>query len=344
MEEVMKRTAAGRLALALALVLAAGVADAGWEIHSRSIGKGGQGEEEVSYFQKDRIRSESAGSTTVMDFASRKIIWIDKKERKYSVMTIDEFKRMMREGLRNASQAMEEMKKQGIPVPGSSPAPKGKVTMSRITGATVAGYACDGYRVSVGGDPREDVWVTKKIDLRGEIGPAVWKEFEDLSREMKTMGLRSDDYEASAEYRKIMESGYPMKVVDRESGGVQEVTRGEKKTIAASLFEEPQGYEKVPFDRMTHGSAEGMPASGGKFPGQGETIRRGAKESREKGVSGQAVGGAGGKDVDSGKEAAGEAKDAATQGAQEPVQEKKGEVLDGISGGAKEGIKKLFKW
>jgi hypothetical protein len=306
MEEVMNRTATGRLAVALALVLVAGVANAGWEIHSRSIRKGGQGEEEVSYFQKDRIRSESADMATVMDFSSRKIVWIDKKERKYSVMTIDEFKKMMREGLRNASQAMEEMKKQGIPVPGSSPAPKGKVTVSRLTGATVAGYACDGYRVSVGGDPREDLWVTKKIDLKGEIGPAVWREFEDLSREMKTMGLRSDDYEASAEYRKIMESGYPMKVEDRESGGVQEVTRGEKKSIAASVFEEPQGYEKVPFDRMTHGSAEGMPTYGGKSPG--------------------------------------EAKDAATPEAQEPVREKKGKVLDGIGEGAKEGIKKLLPW
>jgi hypothetical protein len=344
MEEVMKRMATGRLAVALALVLVAGVADAGWEIHSRSIRKGGQSGEEVSYFQKDRIRSESADMATVMDFSSRKIVWIDKKERKYSVMTIDEFKKTMREGPRQASQAMEEMKKQGIPVPGSYSRPKGKVTVSRLTGATVAGYACDGYRVSVGGDHREDIWVTKKIDLKREIGPAVWREFEDLSQEMKTMGFRSDDYETSEEYRKIGESGYPMKIVDRESGGVQEVTRGEKKTIPASLFEEPPGYEKVPFDRMTRGSAEGMPTSGEKFPGYGKTIRRGAKESRGEGVAGQPVGGAYGKGVDSGQASSGEAKGTATPGAQEPTGEKKGEVLGGIREGAKEGIKKLLPW
>jgi hypothetical protein len=54
-----------------------------------------------------------------------------------------------------------------------------------------------------------------------------------------------------AECRKIVESGYPMKIVDRESGGLQKGTRGKTMTIAASLFEEPQGYEKAPFDRMT---------------------------------------------------------------------------------------------
>jgi hypothetical protein len=48
--------------------------------------------------------------------------------------------------------------------------------------------------------------------------------------------------------------------------------------------------------------------------------------------------------TDYGKQTAEEVKDAASRGAQEPVQEKKGEVLDSIREGAKKGIKKLFKW
>ena len=173
------------------------------------------------------------------------------------MMTFEEFKKMVREGMKASRQAMDEMKRQGIPVPGVPSRPKGKVTVSRLSGATVAGYECDGYRVSVGGGPREDIWVTRKIDLMGEMGPAVRKEFDDLSREMKNMGMDSDEVEESAEYRKIMEDGYPMKFVDKGSGMVQQVTLVEKKTISASLFEEPKGYEKVPYDKMTFGSSEG---------------------------------------------------------------------------------------
>lgn len=136
---------------------------------------------------------------------------------------------MVREGMKASQQAMEEMKRQGISLPGASSRPGGKVTVARISGGTVAGYACDGYRVSVGGTPREEIWGTGKIDPAGELGPAVWKEFEDLSREMKKMGLGQDDYEESAEYRKVLESGYPMKFVDKESGATQEVIRAEKK-------------------------------------------------------------------------------------------------------------------
>jgi hypothetical protein len=256
-------------------------------IQSRTSGSGGKAEQEVSYFQRDRVRTEASGGAHVMDFAARKIITIDTGGKKYNVMTFEEFKKMVRESMKASRQAMDEMKRQGISVPGGSSRPKGKVTVSRLAGETVAGYECDGYRVSVGGGPREDLWVTRKIDLAGEMGPAVWKEFDDLSREMKNMRMDSGDYEESAEYRKIMEGGYPMKFVDGGSGLVREVTLVEKKTISASLFEEPKGYEKVPYDKMTFGSSEGA-SRGAREPvreKKGEAldgIREGTKEGIKK--------------------------------------------------------------
>jgi hypothetical protein len=324
----------------LGCFLLLGTADAGWVIHSRTSGAGGKANQEVSYFQRDQVRTEASGSVQVMDFAARKILTIDTGGKKYSVMTFEEFKKMVREGMKASRQAMEEMKRQGISVPGVPSRPKGKATVSRLSGATVAGYECDGYRVSVGGSPREDIWVTRKIDLGGEMGPAVRKEFEDLSREMKNMGMDSGEVEESAEYRKIMEDGYPMKFVDKGSGMVQEVTLVEKKTISASLFEEPKGYEKVPYDKMTFGPSAGAPASGKGTPRRGETMRPETGKSPGEG----AAGAVGGRAADYGKQSTEEAKDAASRGAQEPVQEKKGEVLDSIREGTKEGVKKLFKW
>jgi hypothetical protein len=339
----MRRVAAGSVVVIIGCFLLLGTADAGWVIHSRTSGSGSKAEQEVSYFQRDRVRTEASGGAHVMDFAARKIIMIDTGGKKYNVMTFEEFKKIVRESMKASRQAMDEMKRQGIPVPGTASRPKGKVTVSRLSGATVAGYECDGYRVSAGGGPREDIWVTRKIDLMGEIGPAAWKEFEDLSREMKNMGMDSDEYEGSAEYRKIMEGGYPMKFVDRGSGLVREVTLVEKKTISASLFEEPKGYEKVPHDKMTYGTSAGAPASGKGIPQRGETMRPETERSAGEGAAG-AAGAVGGRATDYGKQSAEEAKGAASRGAQEPVQEKKGEVLDSIREGTKEGVKKLFKW
>ncbi|MBK5096109.1 MAG: hypothetical protein JJE32_10565 [Deltaproteobacteria bacterium] len=45
----------------------------------------------------------------------------------------------------------EEMQQKGISFPGISSRPQGKLTVSSLPGATIAGYGCDGYRVSVGG-------------------------------------------------------------------------------------------------------------------------------------------------------------------------------------------------
>lgn len=338
----MRRLISGGLVFFVGCILILGTADAGWVIHSKDTGSRVEATEEVTYFQRNRIRTDVEGSTHVMDFAAKKILTVDNEKKQYSVMTFEEFRTMVREGMKAARQSMDEMKRRGIPVPGATSGPKGKITVSRISGSTIAGYPCDGYRVSVGGTPREDVWVTKKIDLRGEIDPAAWKEFEDLSREMKKMGMELDEYEESPEYRNVMESGFPMKHVSRDSNYVQEVTRVEKKEIPASLFEEPKGFERVPFDRMTYGLSEETPAAGRGSRGGGETIRPDAAEPREEGK--ESAPGVGGRATDYGKQSAEEAKDAASRGAQEPVQEKKGEVLDDIREGAREGIKKLFKW
>lgn len=313
-----------------------GTAEAGWVIASRH-GSGNRFDQEVSYFQKDRVRQESGDTVHVMDFIRRQIIWIDKRERKYSVMTFDEFRQMLRESMKAARGAMDEMKKRGIAIPGMTEPPKGKVTVSRIAGATVAGYACDGYRILVGGTAVEELWVTRKIDLSSEIGPAMRREFDELSREARKLGFAPQGFEEDPAYRNLMESGYPMKTVDKESGFINEVTRVEKRAIDAALFAEPKGFRKESFRTMT--------GAGTRKPAVGADEYTGPPPPRpaSKPAAGEA-GGAAGKAADVGKQTAGEAVEAAKEGATEPFEEKKGGALDSIREGTKERIKKLFKW
>ncbi|MGA6994101.1 MAG: DUF4412 domain-containing protein [Candidatus Deferrimicrobiaceae bacterium] len=276
----------------------------------------GPGKKEVAYFQKDRVRVEMPDSVQVMNFQSRKIIWIDKEEKTYSVMTFDEFKQMVRENMKAVNQAMEEMKRRGISMPGAVSRPARRFEVHKLPGATIAGYPSDGYQISEGGRVTEEIWTTKKIDLSREVDPAIYREFEELSRESSQMMQGAGEVEQDPALKKVYESGYVMKTVYKETGDVDQVTRAERKSLSESLFTEPKGYKKVP------------PAIRG--------ISRGGEMPESGGVGGQAA--------DYGKQTTEEAKDAASRGAQEPVQEKKREGLDSIRKGASEGIKKLFKW
>lgn len=100
---------AGGLAAALLLgaVLFPGASSAGWVIASQSSTPEGKTFRDTEYFQRDKVRTESEGSAHVLDFARRRIVWIDTKEKKYSAMTFDEFRRMMRESMRKASAAKD---------------------------------------------------------------------------------------------------------------------------------------------------------------------------------------------------------------------------------------------
>lgn len=339
----MRRMAAACVTMIALVFLILGTADAGWEIHSLFTSRMGPGEKEVTYFQKDRVRVEMPDSVQVMNFQSRKIIWIDKEERTYSVMTFDEFKRMVRENMKAANQAMEEMKRRGMSMPGAVSRPAGRIEVHKLPGGAIAGYPSDGYQVSEDGRVTEEIWTTKKIDLSREVDPAIYREFEELSRESSQMMQGAGEGEQNPALKKVYESGFVMKTVYKETGDVDEVTRAERKSLPESLFTEPKGYKKVP-PAMREISRGGGMADPGGMP-SGQPGPEGIEGSHGAGgaADGSAAGDVGGRAAGYGKQTAEEAKDAASRGAQEPVQEKE-DVLDSIGEGAKEGIKKLFKW
>lgn len=307
-------------AAAVLLFLSAGAAQAGWMIEEATRGRN-VAMEETNWFQNEKIRNETTDQATVMDFSSRRILWIDKKKKTYSSMTFEEFRQILRETLRQADAAMEQMRKAGIAIPGRTDAPRGKVTVSKGAGGTVAGYSCDGYSVSVGGTPTEEVLVTSKIDLASEMGKKTKSEFEELSREFRKMGAAFKPEIDDPAYSAIFEKGYPMKTVDKATNSVHEVVRVKKTQIGKELFEEPADYRKVPF-REQFGSPE---TSGGE--------RRGPAASVSPSDPGRNA-------ADLGNRTTDQPQDAETQA----PQEKKGGTMDAIKEGVGGGIKKLFNW
>jgi len=322
--EGMKGRGAILLSGIFVLVLFLGTAEAGWVIQAES--RGGMGtSQDTTWFQKEKIRSEGGDHAHIMDFTARQVLWIDMKQRKYSSMTFDEFKQFMRESMRQANAAMEEMKRMGIQVPGQPAGPRGKVTVSKGLGATVAGYACDGYSVSVGGKLSEEIWVTRRIDLASEMGSRMKKEFEDMESEFKKMGAAFKPEAEAPEYMKIYESGYPMRVVDKASGYTHEVTKAERKDVPADVFREPKGYAKVPITDLYGISRED---AGGRRP---PTAAPRAADP-------------GGREAEYMRLQAEESAEAARQDALRQAEEQKAKESDAAKEGAGEGIRRLFKW
>lgn len=306
----------------------AGTGSAGWEIHERTTSPTGGDTKQVTYLEKNRVRVEMPDSVQVMDFRSRKILMIDKREKTYSVMTFDEFKRMVRENMKAASKAIEEMKRRGISIPGAASQPKRRIEVRKLPGATIAGYPCDGYQVRKDGEVTEEIWTTTKIDLSREFDPANYREFADLSRETANMIPGGEETKPDPALQKVYESGYVMKTVYKETGDVDQVTRAERKTLPASLFTEPKGYKKVPSAMRSISRKDRAEEPGAMSP-----ARPGRQEFERSHGDGVVPGGQ-----------SGEVAGTPSEGAKNPDGEKEGGGLDSLREGAKKGIRKLFKW
>lgn len=310
------------------LALGAGAAEAGWVIESRRSGGGQQEpEKETNWFQRDKVRTEGGDYAHVLNYKERKFIGINKKEKKYSVMTFDEYRKKVLGAMKVTEQWQEDMKRKGNFSPAD--AKKEKVTVKRLGGGTVAGYPCDGFRVTRGDAEgtiwsEEEFWITNKIDLSSEFGPAAMKEFDDLSREQDRLGMGSWEDNLDPAYKKIFDSGYTMKEVDKRGNSTNEVTRAERKSIDDSLFREPKGYARVPFEKL-YPPPPGMMPEGVEFPDKmPESLAAPPPEPPPPArATDDGAGGVVEEDTDNRKQGEG-----------------RGKITEGVG----EGIKKLFKW
>jgi hypothetical protein len=132
------------------------------------------------------------------------------------------------------------------------------VTVSRVgSGGKVAGQDTDKYSVTVDGKPYKEVWLAVDSPIMEEAR-VFTKSAMDLSKQVegcKQIGPLSATLvampESSKEYMTLMEKGWRLKEVDMRNGNVQyEVESLTKKSIPASDFQIPAGYEKLDMMEM----------------------------------------------------------------------------------------------
>ena len=251
------------------------VARAGWVIEqSEYANPGAEGTKTIQYISKNRLKTVGEGNTFIMDFARDIFIATDQENRVYWSGTVDEYvqevrkfqqaannlvRQQMEEAMKemppDQRKAMEDLLQQmrdsGTPSPSQQPTKRPEVKVeSTAETATIAASKATKIMVYADGKPYQEVWLAKGTTLKADLD---LKRMRGLQAKL-TQAIMADissrqAVEEDPAYEKMLDQGYPVKVVDLgESGEPEstiEVTRMEKRDIPDKEFQPPEGYRRI---------------------------------------------------------------------------------------------------
>jgi hypothetical protein len=256
-------------AVLAAPLLASGRAHAGVTL----VMQRGKDPESTLYVDGDKMRMENPRSSNeravVIDAAAKHMLMINDSEKSYSEMTEADLDRaasmlasrraMMQERLK--SMPPDQRARMEKMMGGAEDKPHELKFVKLGTKKTVNGFACEMYRVTDDGQPKEEdciaPWssaVLTRADFAG-----LRKYSEDMAKKLGAMAGKGnrifeqfDKFPGFPVVRHSLESG------DREDEQLKSVKRG---SIPASTFAAPTGYTKKPspFELMGGGPPGGRP-------------------------------------------------------------------------------------
>ena len=252
------------------IFLCAGQVSAGWVIDQVMKGDTESSRQQV-VLQANRMKTLVLGeggrpaAAFILDLDARTITQVDYQKRFFATATVQEYSQMIRDAQQAAAEkvgqamkAMQEALKEMPPeqrqmveqMMRSGPAPQEcrepKVEMlKRGEQATIAGYSAIRYDVLVDGKLDSELWIAKGITAWSELDPG---KLERIAAELgklsgcgpsqKPQGLLGAD-----PTWKLSKEGYPVRTVDRNSGGrTIEVVRAEHRTVPLEEFQPPSGF------------------------------------------------------------------------------------------------------
>ncbi len=208
-----------------------------------------------SYYMPHKFKSTTPdmGNAMIVRLDKKMIYQIDPTEKTYSEMTFDEWEAQMKKMSQKMDAQTEELQKKMESMPeeqrkmveqmmgNQMAAKKGKDAKIDVkkTGETkkIAGLGCTKYTVTRDGKEALALWATK--DLKG---------FDTMRKDIQEFSSRmmASDFQGTKGLAEAMNKvdGFPMET-DMQGGVKIEVTKVERKEIAASEFEVPAGYTKV---------------------------------------------------------------------------------------------------
>jgi hypothetical protein len=115
---------------------------------------------------------------------------------------------------------------------------------------TIAGHPAAKIMVYADGKPYQEVWLTKGLTLKDDLDLKRLRGIQSQLTQaiLPTLSSRQAVEEDPA-YARLLEQGYPVKIVELGEGGepesVTEVVRLEKRDIAEREFQVPEGYRRI---------------------------------------------------------------------------------------------------
>jgi hypothetical protein len=225
------------------------------------------------YFSKNMLKSLQGNSGIILNFNINQIVAFNPAKRLYWIGRIDDYinevKRsvaqsiMSIEGtLKNISPERrkaieEEMKKQGIKIPGEANRSDKKVEVKierTPDKQNIAGYDATKYNIYTDGVLYQEIWFSEDLDVYKEIDMKKMKDFQSRVTETLSSLYSGKDasVESNLEYQKTFERGYPLKTVQFPgyNQAIIEVTSAKETEIVDNEFEIMKGFSRTTLDEV----------------------------------------------------------------------------------------------
>jgi hypothetical protein len=208
-----------------------------------------------NYYMPHMFKSatKDMGGTVIVRLDKKMIYQIDSNEKTYSEMTFDQWEAELKKMNAKMDAQMDEMKKKMDTMPeeqrkmmeqmmgdkmGAGKSKDAKIDVTKTSeNKKIGGYGCTKYSVARDGKETLALWATK--DLKG---------YDTMRKDMEefTSRMMATDFQGMKSYAEAIKKvdGFPMEA-DMQGGIKMEVSKVERKSLAASEFEVPAGYTKV---------------------------------------------------------------------------------------------------
>jgi hypothetical protein len=208
-----------------------------------------------SYYMPHMFKSSTMdmGNMIIVRLDKKLIYQVDSNEKTYSEMTFDEWEAQMKKMGEKRDAQMDELRKKMETMPeeqrkmmeqmmgdkmGAGKSKDAKIDVTKTSeNKKIGGYGCTKYSVARDGKETLALWATK--DLKG---------YDTMRKDMEefTSRMMATDFQGMKSYAEAIKKvdGFPMEA-DMQGGIKMEVSKVERKNLAASEFEVPAGYTKV---------------------------------------------------------------------------------------------------
>jgi hypothetical protein len=209
---------------------------------------------ETTLISKGRMKNAWDGIIMILNGPRDEIIFINSEQKTYSSGTTDEYCKsmsaMFEQMMKGVPEEQRKMIKQMM-TKGKESSRQDISIVKSGDGGIIAGYKTLKYKVLVGGELFEEIWMCQDSSLMKEYMPLipVIKKFNSCENSMEM----EPSPENSPEYQKLLEAGVELKRVNYEEGGSEpetNVVQLDKKTIPEGEFKSPLGFKKIPFAKF----------------------------------------------------------------------------------------------